>query len=402
MAAALTDDELLRRLVGIDTTSHRSNLAFADLLADYLERPGVAVHRNLSAAGDKTNLVVRVGPPGDEASRAGLVLSGHMDVVPAGEAAGETGWTSDPFVLTDRGDRFVGRGSADMKGFLALATNLAREVDPGRLAAPLVLVFTYDEEVGTLGARRLAESWDTVEPEIGPLPRAAVIGEPTRLAAVRLHKGHLKLRLTFHGQSAHSGYPHLGRNAIEGGGRAIEALARLRRELEAESPALGALFPDVPYVALNVGTVRGGTAVNVVPERCVVEVGVRTLPGADAEALERRVRQAAEHAAAAPEHGDPVPMSTEILSESPPLETPAASVLHHHLAAALDQQGDESVAFATDAGWLARLGLECVIFGPGSIEVAHRPDEFVPKADLVAARRHLAGLVERFCVEGAA
>ena len=146
---------------------------------------------------------------------------------------------SDPFTLADEGDRWVGRGACDMKGFLAVAANLAATVDPERLRAPLALVFTYDEEVGTLGARRLLESYGP-----GPsLPRAAVIGEPTSLRVARAHKGHLKLRITLTGKSAHSGYPHLGVNAIEPAGRIIGALAALRAELEREEPLHRELFP---------------------------------------------------------------------------------------------------------------------------------------------------------------
>jgi len=412
MDAPLSDIDLLGRLVAFDTTSRHPNLPLVDFLSGYLERPGVAIRRLPSPDGRKANLIVRVGPPADPADRAGLVLSGHTDVVPAEE----DGWESDPFALTDRGDRLAARGSADMKGFVAIAANLAREAESDRLAAPLVLVLTYDEEVGTLGARDLVAAWPEVEPETGPLPRAAVIGEPTRLAAARLHKGHLKLRIALTGRSAHSGYPHLGVNAIEAAGRAIAALARLRRELEGERPPSAAYFPEVPFVPLNVGTVAGGSAVNVVPDRCVLEVGVRPLPGTDPQELAARVRRAVAEAVAgggaagggeAGDQADRVPVAFDTLSESPPLATPAEAPLHRHLCTALGQggdpgrpdggAGDRSVAFATDAGWLQRLGLDCVVFGPGSIEVAHRPNESIPKADLVSARGRLEELVESFC-----
>src|SRR5205823_1221871 len=164
-------------------------------------------------------------------------------VVPAGD-----GWSSPPFELTARGDALYGRGAADMKGFLALALNLAAELDPDRLAHPLVLVLTYDEELGTLGARHLHDHW----PADRPLPRHAVIGEPTELSPVRLHKGHLKGRYTLHGVSAHSAYPHLGRNAIEPAGRLIVALSELGRRLAAERLPSSAAFPEVPGPSLNV------------------------------------------------------------------------------------------------------------------------------------------------------
>lgn len=410
MPAPLSDTALLARLVAFDTTSRNSNLEMAEFLADYLDRPGIRTVEDRSEDGRKTNLIVVAGPAAAAAAatgagagadaRPGLVLSGHMDVVPADE----DGWTSDPFTLTDAGDRLVGRGAADMKGFLALAVNLAREVDLARLAAPLVLVLTYDEEVGTLGAKHLVESLGgegrrqaAAAALGGPLPRAAIIGEPTSLGVVGLHKGHLKVRATLHGRSAHSGYPHLGVNAIEAGAGVIAALGGLRRRLEAERPPHHDRFPDVPFVALNVGTVHGGTAINVVPDRCTVEVGVRLLPGMDSAAMIARLREAVAGAAA----GD-VPFEVEVLSDSPPMRLADDAPIAVALRALTGSERLASANYATDAGWLQRLGLDCAIFGPGSIEVAHRPDEHLPKADLAAARTVLAGAIERFCGPGAA
>jgi acetylornithine deacetylase len=384
LRAHLSDAELLARLVGFDSTSRNSNLPIADFLCDYLDRPGVRIARNPSPDGGKTNVIAWLGPE-PEGDRRGLVLSGHMDVVPADEE----GWRHDPFALADEGNRWVGRGSCDMKGFLALAANLAIEARPERWRAPLALVFTYDEEVGTLGAKRLTESFPAAE----RLPRSAIIGEPTSLRVARTHKGHAKLRVTLHGVSAHSGYPHLGANAIEPAGRVIVALAALRRELEAEAPPNRELFPEVPYVPLNVGTVHGGSAINVVPDRCVVEVGFRPLPGVTSEELIERVSRAARVAAA------PFEPTIELLSDSPPMLLDEASPIHRHLSGLVGQSAGASVSFATDAGWLQRLGMNCAIFGPGSIEVAHKPNEFLPKDEFAAARGLLERTVDHFCLE---
>ncbi|HEX7185477.1 MAG TPA: acetylornithine deacetylase [Thermoanaerobaculia bacterium] len=385
---ALSDAELLARLVAFDSTSRNSNLPIADFLCDYLDRPGVRIDRNPSADGAKANVIAWIGPDPRE-DRAGLVLSGHMDVVPAEES----GWRSDPFTLTDEGDRWVARGACDMKGFLALAANAANTAAAGlrseRLRAPLALVFTYDEEVGTLGAKRLLESY----PEARSLPRNAVIGEPTSLRVARAHKGHFKMRITLHGKSAHSGYPHLGVNAIEPAGRVIEALARLRRELEAEPALHGALFPEVPYVPLNVGTVQGGSAINVVPDRCAIEVGVRPLPEMGSAPLIERVRRAAAEVAA------PLEPEIEVLSDSPPMFLDEGAPIHRHLCGLVGQREGATVSFATDAGWLQRLGMDCAIFGPGTIEVAHKPNEHVPKAELATARGLIEQTIRRFCEE---
>lgn len=380
----LSDADLLARLVAFDSTSRNSNLPIAGFLCGYLDRPGIRVEQNPSADGTKANVVARIGPE-PTGDRRGLVLSGHMDVVPAEE----DGWRNDPFTLTDEGDRFTARGSCDMKGFLALAANLATEVRPDRLRAPLALVFTYDEEVGTLGAKRLTETL----PEAASLPRSAIIGEPTSLRVARTHKGHFKLRVTLHGVCAHSGYPHLGVNAIEPAGPVILALTHLRRELEGEAVPNRELFPEVPFVPLNVGIVHGGSAINVVPDRCVVELGVRPLPGLRSEELIERVSRAVREAAR------PFEPEIELLSDSPPLLLDEASPIHRHLCGLVGQSAGSSVSFATDAGWLQRLGLDCAIFGPGSIEVAHKPNEFLPKDEFTAARGLLERTIHHFCEE---
>jgi acetylornithine deacetylase len=383
--ALLDDVDLLRRLVGFDSVSRNSNLPIADFISDYLDRPDIQVRRNASPDDSKTNLVIELGPPVDPTTRDGLVLSGHMDVVPAEEPE----WRSDPFRLQERDDRLVGRGAADMKGFIALAMNRMACADATRLRRPLALLLTYDEEVGTEGARHFVQTWPTPK----TLPRHVVIGEPTSLRPVRMHKGHLKLRFTFHGTTAHSGYPHLGRNAIEPAARAITALAALRDQLAAERPPSADLFPEVPFVALNVGQVQGGVAVNVVPDRCQIDLGIRVLPGMQSEELADRVRRSV--SAALPDEA----FDFEALGDSPPFLIAEDRPVIREVSREMGQHYCGSVAFATDAGWLQTAGFECVIYGPGTIEVAHKPNEFISTAELRQAGRHLERLVHRFCVE---
>lgn len=373
--AGLSDVDLLGRLVGFDTVSHKSNLPLADFVAEYAG-PEATVERHLSPDGDKANLILRFGPEQDD--RSGLVLSGHMDVVPAEEEE----WESDPFALRDDGERLFGRGTCDMKGFLAVALNVAREARG--LKAPLVLVFTHDEEVGTLGARRLVEAGPAAS-----LPRQAIVGEPTRLVVVRMHKGFTNLRVTLQGVSAHSGYPHLGKNAIEGMARVLVSLRGLRHRWEKAGGPNAEYFPEVPYVSLNVGVIAGGTATNIVPDRCVLGLGVRPLPGTHLPGIVGSIREAVANAA-----GD-MPFSLEQTGESPPLLLDADAAVHRTLMGLTGQEVDASVSFATDAGWLARAGMECVVFGPGSITEAHKPNEFVSKADLARARTCLEQAVER-------
>lgn len=380
--ATLPDAALLERLVAFDTTSHLSNLPLVEFVSDYLDRPGVAVRPLASPDGTKANLVVSCGPPPE--GGGGLTLSGHTDVVPAAEKE----WRSDPFRLTQAGATWVGRGAADMKGFLAIAINRVAAMEPRRVRHPLALLLTYDEEIGTVGARHFAESAG----DTPALPADVVIGEPTSLRIVRLHKGMLRLQLVFHGRAAHSGYPHLGRNAIEPAARAVTALAELRATMEGERPEHGDHFPEVPYAAINVGVVQGGSAANVIPDRCALQLGIRLLPGMKAGTVTDRIRESV--AAALP--AERFELTT--LGESPAMILDEGAALHRELSGLVGQRGTESVAFATDAGWLQRVGYRCVIFGPGNIEVAHRPNEFVPAAELERAGAVLDELIRRRCL----
>ena len=382
LAHPLSDSALLARLVGIDSTSDLSNLPLADFICEYVDRPGVRITRNQSSDGQKTNLLLAAGP--ERGDRRGLMLSGHMDVVPALEPE----WRTDPFLLAEIHHTYVGRGTADMKGSLALAINRFRALDPTLLRDPLLLLLTYDEETGTLGARHFTETWPSPE----SLPRNVVIGEPTSLRVVRLHKGMLRLRLEFEGRAAHSGYPHLGRSAIEPAARAIVALSDLRRAMEAERPANGEFFPEVPFAALNVGTVAGGSAANVIPDRCVVQLGIRLLPDMSPDEMAERIRAAVRSTVG----GDP--FTLDHVSLSPALMSPAEAGIHRELCDAVGQHESHSVMFATDAGWLQRIGLDCVLFGPGTIEVAHRPNESLPIAEFVRAGRILDDLIQRTCL----
>ncbi len=380
--ARLSDTELLARLVGFDTAGPNGNLPLIEFLSGYLDRPGVRVSRLPSPDGTKVNLYVEIGPE-PAGDRRGLLLSGHTDVVPAHEPE----WASNPFQLTERDGMLFGRGAADMKGFVAIVSNLTAELDPGSLQAPLTLLFTYDEEVGTLGARHFAEAWTAHD----RLPRHALIGEPTRLQVVRAHKGIVELRITFLGQSAHSGYPHLGRSAIEPAAAAVMALAGLRRSLEQERPDTSALFPEVPFVPLNVGTIRGGAAPNVIPDHCALAVTIRPLPGMEAQPLVERVRDVVARSASAER------WTLDVICECPPMLTQPDAPVLRSLLELVGPSAPTAVSYATDAGWLQTLDMDCAIFGPGDIATAHRANEHVPIADLTKARAVLERMIERFC-----
>jgi acetylornithine deacetylase len=329
----------------------------------------------------KLNVLARFGPEGP----GGLMLSGHLDVVPARQP----GWTSDPFQLTDGGDRWIGRGAVDMKGFVALCLVVAERLDPASLRGPLVLLFTCDEEVGSIGAQHF------VRQAAGrlALPPSAIIGEPTEMRVVRLHKGHMRLRVTVHGAAAHSGYPKLGDNAIEKAAGAIAALAGLRRDLEAERCASSRYFAECPYSILTVAMVDGGTAFNIVPDRCEIGVGIRLLPGQSSREIVDRV---SECLIRSPGLRDGV--TVDVLNDSPPLLTEAERPICRRLCAMMGQRDGAAVHYASDAGPLSTLGIDCVLWGPGSISVAHKPNEYMLKRDFSAGLEWLTRIVDECCV----
>jgi len=383
--SSLSPVELLGRLVAFDTTSRNSNLSLADFVCDYLDRPGIRITRNPSADGNKTNLIIQVGPEVDPEARDGVVLSGHMDVVPADEPD----WLSDPFVLSKSDDRLTARGACDMKGFLALAVDRIASMDPDTMTAPLALLLTFDEEVGTLGAKHFVDT----RPAGIVLPRRVVIGEPTGFSVVRMHKGHLQLSLILTGRAAHSGFPQSGDNAIEPMARAVGALADLRRELESEGDASehSAHFGAVPFVTLNVAQIHGGSATNVVPDRCRLDIGIRLMPGMASDVMIERVRSAVE--GVLPERQ----FELTVVSESPPMLLAEDNELYQTLCGTMGQTDTRSVYFATDAGWLSGADFDCVIFGPGNMDTAHKPNEWISAEELARGESLVGDIVERYC-----
>ncbi len=376
----LTDRDLLGRLVGFDSTSTSSNLPIADFVCDYLDRPGVTIVRQPGPDESKVNVVAIAGP---QESEGGLLLAGHLDVVPARES----GWDSDPFRLTEIDGTYVGRGACDMKGSIALAMNIFAAADPESLNRPLALLLTYDEELGSLGAQHFASMW----PDDQPLPGNVVVGEPTSLRAVRMHKGHLWLQAIVLGKAAHSGAPHLGQNAVEAGARVVTALSRLAVVFKQKRSDNSRYFSTVPFAVLNIGRINGGEAVNVIPDRCVIDVGLRLMPGMNTSAAVEWVRDAVVKA-------DPQSRLTlTVCNDNPPMLLADDAAIHQTLCEYLGQSQSYGVSFASDAGVLSELGMECVLFGPGSIEVAHKPNEFVPIEELTRCREILEHLVRSFC-----
>ncbi len=372
--------EELRSLVAFPTVSNRPLLELAARLATRAEDAGFRVERfEPPGATGRCSVIASIGPKAGDGS--GLVLSGHMDVVPT---EGQP-WTSDPFVLTERDGRLYGRGSADMKGFLAAVSLAIGRIPASAYRRELVLVWTHDEEIGCLGSAALAAAWAG-----RPMPRACWIGEPTGLRVLRMHPGHVAATIEVTGKAAHSSRPDLGRNAIVAAAEVVRHAAGLAQDLE-ERPATDLPELDRPVVVMNVGEIAGGVAVNVVPDRCTVRLGWRPLPGRDPlEPWHELQHRIGAEIGGCPVHG-------RVDRQTPAMLTRRGTELEPLLVAHARDRSLGAATFATDGGNLAKLGMEPLVFGPGSIEVAHQADEFVPAAELLAAVDMVEDVIRRRC-----
>jgi acetylornithine deacetylase len=373
---------ILERLVAFDTTSHLSNLALIDWVAAYLGDLGVGARRIASADGAKANLLARVGP----SVEGGIVLSGHTDVVPVSGQA----WTSDPFVLAERDARLFGRGAADMKGFLALALAAVPDLLAAPLTRPVHLAFSYDEEVGCFGAPAM------IEAIVRDLPRPAlcVVGEPTSMEVVGGHKGVAVWQVVVTGREAHSSQPHLGVSAIVEATRLMAALADLAERLEREADPASPFEPK--GATLTIGKVAGGEAANILARDCRFTFDFRAAAGVDPElaladffALAGRTDRAIK--TRAPEGGVAIQKLADVPALSLDIED-ATEAFVRSLAG--DNGPRRAVSFAAEAGQFQRAGVPTVICGPGSIDQAHRPDEYIELSQLERGGAFMVRLVE--------
>ena len=360
-----TAANLLKTLVGFDTTSRGSNLALIEWMEGYLDKLAVPHRRVPNADGTKSNLLATIGPRVE----GGVVLSGHTDVVPVDGQP----WTSDPFSLTERAGRLYGRGTCDMKGFIALALAVAPEIAGAAPKKPVHLAFSFDEEIGCLGAPLLIE----VIKRGLPAPALVVVGEPTNMEAVSGHKGINTYHVTVSGHEAHSSLTHLGVSANMVAVRLMAALAELAERLEREADPQSPFTPK--GATLTIGVVRGGTAHNILARQCDFHFDLRCPPGVDPDdvlggfvAFAARVD--AEIKGRFPECGVSVNRHSTVPSFAPE-PNGVAEAFARRLAG--DNGPTRVVSYAAEAGQFQGAGFSTVICGPGSIEQAHQPDEYI-------------------------
>lgn len=376
--------DILSRLVAFDTVSHRSNLPLIHWVRDVLAEQGVACDLIHDSTGQKANLMAVIGPR----DVPGVVVSAHVDVVPV---EGQT-WTKPPFQLTQDGTRYYGRGTTDMKGFVACALEAALAATRKPLKTPMILALSHDEEVGCRGVPTLIAHMAATLPR----PTHCLVGEPTNLRIATGHKGKVALRTTCTGRARHSAAAPLALNAIH---LAADFLGAIRTE-QARAQAEGPFDADyeVPCTTLHAGIIKGGIQVNLVPETAVLDWEIRSLAGDDPALRLARLAQAADailapHRATFPEAA----ITTERLWDYPGLATPPDSPAIT-LARALTGGNEPvtKVGYGTEGGLFAeRLGIPTVVCGPGSMAQGHTPDEWVEIAELERCRAMLARLVDR-------
>jgi acetylornithine deacetylase len=359
--------ETLATLAAFPTISADRNEALIRYAATRITAAGGRVHTLAGAVPGKFNLLASLGPD----TGAGIVLSGHSDVVPV---LGQN-WHSDPFTLTERDGKLHARGASDMKGFLAAMLTAAERSAPAKLSRPLHLVFSYDEEIGCVGVRDLLARLRAQNFEA----QGCIIGEPTGLRVITGHKGKIAGCICCRGKAAHSANPALGCNAIMLAGDMLGEMATMQQEL-ARGPRNDAY--KFPFTSLHAGTIKGGVALNIVPDSCDIEFEIRYVTGEDTEALLARLRAAGARLAASSNGGA---VEVRVTNEYPGLETKSDATIVRAALDAADSAETGKADFGTEAGLFGEaLGLETVVCGPGSIDRAHKADEYVTREELAA------------------
>lgn len=374
---------MLGKLVSFPSVSTDSNLDLINFLAEVLEDAQARVRVFHDETGNKANLFATIGPE----QAGGIVLAGHTDVVPVQDQA----WSTDPFQLKEEDGRLFGRGSCDMKGFIAAAVAMAPRYSEFAKRRPVHFAFTYDEEVGCFGAQALVKSLKRE----GARPKAAIVGEPTSMRVIDGHKGCYEYTTHFHGHGGHGSLPESGVNAVEHAAKYVGELIRLKQLLRERAPK-GSSY-DPPWTTINTGQFNGGAARNVIPEQAKVEWEMRPVCEEDAEFVKSRLDQFCRRKllpamqAVCPESG----IVLETVSEIEDFEPAPINEAKTILAELTGSEESELVSFGTEAGIYQSMDMHVAVCGPGSIDQAHKPDEFVTVEQIGSCLKMLEGLTAK-------
>jgi acetylornithine deacetylase len=381
-----TSLQLLETLVGFPTVSCDSNLKLIGFIEDYLSEHGVPSTLFVNADKTKANLFARIGPAPDESSQKhGIILSGHTDVVPV---KGQN-WSQDPFTLHRQGGRVFGRGTCDMKAFIAIALAKAPAMVAAKLKEPIYLAFSYDEETGCTGVKDMVAHIANMEIR----PRVCIVGEPTLMSVINAHKGIRSYKTTITGLAAHSSAPHLGANAIVAAAELITYLGKASEDAKS--------FTDhrftPPFTSFNIGLISGGLATNIIAEKAEFIWEFRPIPGFDGDKVVKSFEQFATQTVlqklqqTAPQAS----IITREQSNAPPLLSTDGSDAETFVMNLIGTNELKTAAYATEAGHFQQTGdVSTVVCGPGSIDQAHKPDEFIDISEIERCERFMDKLIK--------
>lgn len=383
MPPSLDCPEILARLVAFDTTSRHSNLDLIAFIQDFLDRFGVKSDLVSNDEGTKANLFASIGP----IARSGVVFSGHTDVVPVDDQD----WSSDPFALAVQDDRLVGRGAADMKGFVAAALSMVPDLVERDLDRPVHFAFSYDEEIGCKGVPSLL---DHMVERLPVLPAGCIVGEPTGMRIANGHKGKAGYRCTITGRASHSALNHRGVNAVEAAAEIVAKLRRMNLDFRAHGPFVEGFDP--PHCTVSTGIMNGGTALNIVPSSCSFAFEFRLLPGQHADSLLAEIQSFAETTLlpAMQAVAEEATIEWHELMSYPALGSDGRGRIERLACALTDTVLPTKLSFGTEAGHFASRGVPAIVCGPGHMTVAHKPDEYVEHEQLQACTSFLRDIVD--------
>ena len=381
--ADLRSLDLIKTLIAFDTTSRESNLELIAFIQEYLTGHRVESMLVHNEDGTKANLYATIG----DQDKAGVMLSGHTDVVPVDGQA----WDTDPFQVTEKDEKFYGRGTADMKSFIAIALAFVPEFLSRRLKTPIHLAFSYDEEVGCIGVRRLIDKLK----EMPVKPAMCIVGEPTSMQVVTGHKGKRSFIANVRGLGSHSALAPLGVNAVEYAAELITYMKNMARRIEAEGP-FDELY-EITHTTVHTGVISGGVQLNIVPNACRVEFEFRYLANHDPDALEAEIREYAKDTLEPKMHAVSADTGIDIecYNDMPGLEMDPGEDVVAFVKALAGRNDHAKVAFGTEAGLFhTRVQIPTVVCGPGDIAVAHKPNEFIPLDQIAKGEDFMRRLLE--------
>jgi len=372
----------LSKLVAFPTISNTPTTEIAAYLAHFFESLGFRVeHFKSSDQAKQSNVICSIGPQGTK----GLVLSGHMDVVPT---EGQN-WESDPFKLVEKNGKFFGRGSVDMKGFIAATMLALQAFKESDYKKELIVIWAYDEEIGCLGSKLLSKNIELLQ---RPLPTKCLIGEPTNLHMICKHNGIIALDIILKGKAAHSSQPSWGINTIIDAAKIIKIIDEFAEEQKIKIDTLLAEDHKDAFTTVNVASIQGGAAYNIIPERCIIKVSIRPISGIDVDQLLDEIINRIINTDVQSD------ISTEVIAKVPTMTTGKNTTLEKDICIHANSNHPGAVAYATDGAHLQLMGMKPIIFGPGSINQAHKPNEYINSSDLIGFVPKLKKIIKSLCL----